>query len=158
MADLAQAVGAQPFYLDAAEHDGLIAAVEGLPLLLAAALQVMARKSPSWREMIRLSGADFARVTDLLAGDATDLTERFALNATNTCRWIDAFLEELSGLRQRLADEDSEALQGFFAGALEARAGWTRRQLGGESVDYSDFDMSRMMFGDMFRPRGIKDE
>ena len=158
VADLAQAVGAQPYYLDAAEHDGLIAAVEGLPLLLAATLQVVASKSPSWREMIRLSGSDFDSITGLLAGDAGDLSERFNLNANNNFRWMDAFLSEVSKLCELLGDEDHEALQAFVADALEARVGWTRRQVEGQSVDYSDFDMGRMMFGDMFKSRGIKDK
>jgi prephenate dehydrogenase len=158
VADLAQAVGAQPYYLDAAEHDGLIAAVEGLPLLLAATLQVVARKSPSWREMIRLSGSDFGGITGLLSGEAGDLAEQFSLNATNNLRWIDTFLGELSELQELLSGGDHEALQGFVAGALEAREGWTRGKGEGESVDYSDFDVGRMMFGDMFRARGIKDE
>jgi prephenate dehydrogenase len=158
VADLAQAVGAQPYYLDAAEHDGLIAAVEGLPLLLAATLQVVASKSPSWREMIRLSGSDFGSITGLLAGDAGDLSERFDLNANNSFRWMDAFLGEASKLCELLAAEDHEALQAFVADALEAREGWTRRQVEGQSVDYSDFDVGRMMFGDMFKSRGIKDK
>ncbi len=158
VADLAQAVGAKPYYLDAEEHDGLVAAVEGLPLLLAAVLQVMARKSRSWREMIRLSGADFASVTQLLAGDATDLTKRLTLNAPNSRRCIDTFLGELTHLRELVASEDSEALQEFFTGALETREGWTRKQFEGESVDYSGIDVTRMMFGDMFRPRRQKDE
>lgn len=152
VANLAQAVGAKPYYLDAAEHDGLIAALEGLPLLMAAALQVVASRSPSWREMIRLSGRDFASATDLLAGDAGDLAEQVVLNAANNARWIDAFMAELSMLRELVVNEDGEALQKLFAGALEARDSWMRQQPEDESVDYSDFNMARMMLGDLFRP------
>ncbi len=152
VANLAQAVGAKPYYLDAAEHDGLIAALEGLPLLMAAALQVVASRSPSWREMIRLSGRDFASATDLLAGDAGDLSEQVVLNAANNARWIDGFMAELSMLRELVVNEDAEALQKLFTGALEARDSWMRQQPEDESVDYSDFNMARMMLGDLFRP------
>ncbi len=158
VANLAQAVGARPYYLDAAEHDGLIAALEGLPLLMAAALQVVASKSPSWREMIRLSGRDFASATDLLAGDADNLAQQVLLNATNNARWIDAFLSELSMLREMVVNEDGESLQKLFAGALEARDSWLRQQPEDESVDYSDFNMARMMLGDLFRPPEQRDE
>ncbi len=158
VANLAQAVGARPYYLDAAEHDGLIAALEGLPLLMAAALQVVASKSPSWREMIRLSGRDFASATDLLAGDADNLAQQVLLNATNNARWIDAFLSELSILREMMVNEDGESLQKLFAGALEARDSWMRQQPEDESVDYSDFNMARMMLGDLFRPPEQRDE
>jgi prephenate dehydrogenase len=157
VANLAQAVGAKPYYLDAAEHDGLIAALEGLPLLMAAALQVLASRSPSWREMIRLSGMDFASATEVLAGDAGNLAEQIALNAANNARWVDAFLAELATLRELVVNEDAEALQKLFTGALEARDSWMRQHPEDETVDYSDFNMARMMLGDLFRPPEQRD-
>jgi prephenate dehydrogenase len=156
VSDLAEAVGAKPYYLDAAEHDGLIAAVEQVPLLLALALQVMAGTSSSRREMIRLSGVDLTNVTQLLAGDAEKLTELCTLNATNVVRWLDAFLPQLSNLREILASQDSESLQKSFAAALETREGWARKRVEGEEVDYSDFGATRMMLGDSFGSRRQK--
>ncbi len=158
VSDLAEAVGARPYYLDAAEHDGLIAVVEQLPLLMALALQIMASESPSSREMIQLSGADFAQATQLLAGNAEKLTELCILNAVNVVRWLDTLLPELSSLRERVASQDSEWLQKSFAHALEKQAGWTQKQMEGEAVDYSDFSMTHMMLGDTFRPRKPKSE
>jgi prephenate dehydrogenase len=156
VSDLAEAVGARPYYLDAAEHDGLIAAVEQVPLLLALALQVMAGASPSRREMVQLSGVDFTSVTQLLAGDAEKLTELSTLNATNVVRWLDAFLPQLSNLRELLANQDSESLRESFAGALETRDGWVRQRVEGEEVDYSEFGAMRMMLGGTFRSRKNK--
>jgi prephenate dehydrogenase len=156
VSDLAEAVGAKPYYLDAAEHDGLIAAVEQVPLLLALALQVMAATSSSRREMIRLSGVDLTNVTQLLAGDAGKLTELCTLNATNVVRWLDAFLPQLSNLREILANQDSESLQESFAAALETRERWVRKHVEGEEVDYSDFGATRMMLGGTFGSRTQK--
>jgi prephenate dehydrogenase len=153
VSDLAEAVGAKPYYLDAAEHDGLIAAVEQVPLLLALALQVMAGTSSSRREMIRLSGVDLTNVTQLLAGDAEKLTELCTLNAANVVRWLDAFLPQLSNLREILAAQDSESLQKSFAAGLETREGWARKRVEGEEVDYSDFGATRMMLGGGFGSR-----
>lgn len=157
VSDLAQAVGANPYFLDAAEHDGLNAGVEGLPLLLAVALQATASSSPSWREMLRLAGADYAAVTQRLRGEAGDLAELLTLNAANNQRWIDAFLNHLSALRELLTKEDDEQLRGVLADALEAHAGWTHQSAQPASVDYSDFGVTRMMFGDMFKPRKPKE-
>src|SRR5215210_1711530 len=49
--DLIEAVGAQPKFLDAAEHDGLVAAVSHLPYLLSSTLMAAASGDAGWREM-----------------------------------------------------------------------------------------------------------
>jgi len=152
VSDLAEAVGARPYYLDAAEHDGLIAAVEQLPLLMALALQVIAGESPSSREMIQLSGVDFTNATQLLAGDAEKLTELCTLNAVNVVRWLDALLPQVSNLRELVANQNSESLQKSFTDAVEKHASWTRKQVESKATDYSDFGMMRMMLGGTFKP------
>jgi prephenate dehydrogenase len=151
--DLVEAVGARPYYMEAAEHDGLIAVVEQLPQLMALALQDVVSTSPAHREIARLSGADFSRVIEPLTGDAQKLSEVCDLNAANVARWLDSFLSRLSSLRESVAHQDSASLQKAFASALEARAGWARGDIEGEETDYSDFGVARMMLGDAFRPR-----
>jgi prephenate dehydrogenase len=142
-----------PYYLDAVEHDGLVAATEQVPLLVALGLQLMADASPSRREMIQLSGADFATTTQLLAGEADRLAELCALNATNVTRWLDAFLPQLSRIRDHIANEDSKSLQESFASALKAHDGWSRKRLNGETVDYSELGARQTMLGGAFGPR-----
>jgi prephenate dehydrogenase len=156
VSDLAEAVGAQPYYVDAAEHDGLIAALEHVPLLVALALQAMASASPARREMVRLSGSSFAGVTQLLSGEAERLASLCALNGDNIARWLDDCIDKLSYLRELVASRNREELQKSFAGGLESRAGWTHRRPEGQEVDYSDFGMTRMMFGDLFKPPKAK--
>jgi prephenate dehydrogenase len=156
VSDLAEAIGAKPYYMDAAEHDGLIAVVEQLPLLMALALQDVVSASPSHREIARLSGADFGRVIQPLAGDAQKLSEVCDLNAANVARWLDSFLSRLLNLRESVVHRDSEALQKAFASALQARATWAREEIEGEETNYSDFGVARMMLGDTFRPRPAK--
>jgi prephenate dehydrogenase len=159
--DLVEAVGAKPYYMDAAEHDGLIAAVEQLPLLMALALQDVVSASPSHREIAQLSGADFGSVTEPLAGgvhgstadQAKATAEVCGLNAANIARWLDAFLAKLSSLRESVALQDSQSLQQAIASALEARALWRRQEIEGEATDYSDFGMQHQMLGDLFRQR-----
>jgi len=158
VSNLVEALGARSYYLDAAEHDGLIAAVEQLPLLLALALQVMADESPSSREMIQLSGLDFTRVTQLLAADAESLVDLCTLNAANVVRWLDALLPKLSDLRELVAEQDNESLQKSFADALAMHTKWVHKHVEGEAVDYSKFGMMSMMLGGTFRPRKQKRE
>ena len=153
VSNLAEALGAKPYYLDAAEHDGLIAAVEQLPLLLALALQSIAGESVSTREILQLSGIDFTGITQLLAGDAQSLAGLCTLNASNVVRWLDAFLPKLSQLRELVMAQDAKALQQSFVSALAARANWTHKRVEGEPVDYNEFSMTRMMLGRTPKPR-----
>ncbi|MBM4431680.1 MAG: prephenate dehydrogenase [Chloroflexi bacterium] len=152
VSDLVEAVGAKPYYLDAAEHDGLIAALEQVPLLAALALQAMASASPSRREMVRLSGSSFADSTQLLVGDAETLGSLCVLNGENVARWLDAYMGELARLRELIAHGNSEELHKAVTSAMEARADWTRGRPEGEDTDYSDFDMTHKMLGGLFRP------
>jgi prephenate dehydrogenase len=153
VSDLVEAIGAKPYYMDAAEHDGLVAAVEQVPLLIALALQDVVSASPAHREVARLSGADFSRVVEPLTGDAQQLAEVCDLNAPNVARWLDSFLSRLSSLRQSVVNQDGAVLQKTFASALEARAGWARWDTETRGTDYSDFSMTHMILGDTFRPR-----
>ena len=57
--DLVEALGARPFFVDAAEHDGLVAAVDHLPMVMAAALARAVSESASWQEMRKLAGSQF---------------------------------------------------------------------------------------------------
>jgi prephenate dehydrogenase len=153
ISDLVEALGARPYYMEAAEHDGLIAVVEQVPLLMALALQDVVSASPARREIARLSSADFSRVTEPLTGDAQKLSEVCELNAANVGRWLDSLLSRLAGLRESVVHQDSAALGKAFASALEARAGWAHMDIQGGDTDYSDFSMTHMMLGDTFRPR-----
>jgi len=161
VSDLVEALGATPYFMDPAEHDGLVAVGEQLPLLMALALQDVAQASPAHREIARLSGAEFDHVTQPLAGDARQLSEVCDLNAANIARWMDALLSRLSRLRESLAHppsseeqaQEREWLEKAFSKALEARARWSQPEGVGRETDYSDFSAARMMLGDAFRSR-----
>jgi prephenate dehydrogenase len=94
--DLVERVGARPLFVDAHEHDGLIAGVEQLPQLVAAALVQMSTRSTGWREGRRLAGRRFAQSTEL-GDNAAQLFDAWQSNREN-------LLLRLTQLRQTLAD------------------------------------------------------
>jgi prephenate dehydrogenase len=155
VSNLAEALGARPFFVDAAEHDGLVAAMEHAPLILALGLQAMAGSSPSHRELAQLSGVHFAGVTQLLAGDAERLTDLCILNAENLARWLDVLQADLGRFREFVAVQDRESLLKSFVAAQAMRDRWNAAAgpAEGPAVDYSDFSMMRMLMGDTFRRR-----
>ncbi|MEZ4619513.1 MAG: prephenate dehydrogenase/arogenate dehydrogenase family protein [Caldilineaceae bacterium] len=62
--DLIERMGAKPFFVDVDEHDGIIAATEQLPQLMAVALMRLSTHGTGWREARRLAGRHFARATE----------------------------------------------------------------------------------------------
>ncbi len=130
--DLVAALGAKAFFLDAPEHDGLAAAVEHLPTVLAGALAGAASESVSWKEMRKLAGSQFYSGTYLVEADAQAAAEACLANGAKTIRWIDNLVAELGRWRQRLATGDEEGLAAAFEAAREATILWTRAQAAGD--------------------------
>ena len=120
---LAGALEAQPLLIDATEHDGLQAGIEGLPDLLAVALLRATVDTPGWREMRKFADLRFAVATHN-AADAHERHGDLYLNRENVLLRLDGLLNELIRLRNLLADGDAEALAGTFAAAAEERGRW----------------------------------
>ncbi|MCS7039087.1 MAG: prephenate dehydrogenase/arogenate dehydrogenase family protein [Anaerolineae bacterium] len=134
-ADLVTLVGAKPFFLDAAEHDGLMAAVEGLPILLAAALTNALGGSPGWRELRRLAGGRFETASALPVGEPGDMSADLAANRGNVLRWLDLLIAQLEGWRQDLAAADDASLADRFVQADALRREWLAARASGEFED-----------------------
>ncbi len=129
ISDLVGILGAQPLFLDAAEHDGLLGGVEHLPRLLALTLLEMAVQQPSWRELRRVAGRTFEASTRLGEEDAAALSLLSQSNRENLVRWIDSFSGVLISVRQALAE--GEALAPRFQKAGEERQKWLADQATG---------------------------
>jgi len=123
---LVTAMGAKPYFLDAFEHDGLMAGVEHLPLVTAAALVETLSSNPPWREMRKLAGYAFRHTTDLPSLDPVLYRDTCLINADNIVRWIDEYIARLERLKQHIVEGDEEALYGFFEGALSERNRWLK--------------------------------
>jgi len=135
VADLVSLVGARPFFLDATEHDGLMAAVEGLPVLLAAALTNALGESPGWRELRRLAGSRFETASTLPTGEPAAISADLAANRSNILRWLDCLMAQLEEWRQDLAAADAESLAGRLAQADTLRRQWLQARTSGEFED-----------------------
>jgi prephenate dehydrogenase len=124
---LAQALGAQPFFVDVTEHDGLQAGVDGLPDLLSIALLRATIDTPGWEEMRKFAGHRFATATAITT-EHVDVDERHAavfLNREHVLRRLNVLLTELVYLRDILSQDDAELLGKTFVEAAEGREHWT---------------------------------
>ena len=130
--DLAALLGAAPFFVDAAEHDGLSASVDALPALAAVALLRTATLTPGWRERRKLTDREFAAVTAPAAADPAGRLAALELNRDNVLRCLDAVLDEMTTLRAAIASGEADKIERLLTDAGEARARWLVERLKGD--------------------------
>jgi len=158
LAGLASTLGARPFFLDAVEHDNFVAAVGHLPIFMATALMNIVAQSPSWREIRRLAGGDFRQATALAAREPAATSLLCLTNRNGILRWLDAYIAELSRLRELIAAGSAD-LTATFQQASESRSRWLRAPAEEglpafpEGLESPGEQMRRLFLGELGRPR-----
>lgn len=109
--DLIERMGAKPLFVDIDEHDGIVAATEQLPQLMAIALMRLSTQSAGWREARRLAGRRFARATETDAS-AAQLYGALIANREALLQRIDQLRAELLTWRELLGAEDAASTNG----------------------------------------------
>jgi prephenate dehydrogenase len=123
--DVVSLVGAQPFFLDAVEHDALMTAVEHLPTALGVTLVSTLSHQNSWQEIRKVAGPLFEKTTSSVIGETNGVIEDMLANRENLLRWLDSYLGQLNQLRALLADDaGKQALTDMVDQALVERYNW----------------------------------
>ena len=161
---MVSALGAEPLFVDAHEHDGFVGGVSHLPFMLSTALMRAVSTDPAWRDMEQLSATGFQDVSRLAGGSAEMHRDICVTNRVAVTRWIDEAVDELLHMRSLVAagtDEADETLLRVFEEARDAWAKWATRErrdgslIQGTDEDLGDFSvggqLSQMMFGSFFR-------
>ncbi|RLC95561.1 MAG: hypothetical protein DRI77_09865 [Chloroflexi bacterium] len=151
-----EALDACPYFIDATEHDGLHAGVEGLPDLLTIALLRATIDTPGWQEMRNLAGRHFATATEIADSAAERHTAVF-LNRENVLLRLNVILSELVRLRDLLSQDNAEALEETFTLAAEGRENWLQERergmwtkkpaVGMEDIPTMGQQLGQMLFG-----------
>ena len=138
--DFVERIGAKPLFMDPQEHDGIIAGVEYLPQLLAAALMRVSTGAPGWVEAQRLAGRQFAQSTELLSS-AEQMLGTFQANREVLMMRLGQLQQELASwqlwLSQEAAGDDPDALKRALEASKNARDEW---ELKAEFKDWSTND------------------
>ena len=101
-----------------------MAAVEHLPQALGLALADATMHEPTWREMGKLAGGGFERITALMGEDPDGLGRLLLANQDNLVRWLGAYVASLSAVRDLVASGEHELLAQFIDRAVVARQQW----------------------------------
>lgn len=136
VSSLVALLGARPFYLDAAEHDGLMAGVAQLPQALALLVWHSTSSDAGWRDMRKLAGGALDAFGSLMGDDSAALADVLLSNRDHLLPWLDAYADQVQALRRLLAEGQTESLVRFGEQSIEARREWLRdrkRQFAEES-------------------------
>ncbi len=167
---LVAALGAEPRFLEATEHDAYVGGISHLPHILAASLVLTVSADPTWRDMKTLTAGGFRDTTRIAGGDPVMWRDVFLTNRESVARWVDREIDTLEALRALLADtgpESEKRLEEWLTRARDARAEWATQE--GKSGDLlqntseelnTDLKSSfgRMLFGGLGQRRDKNDK
>ncbi len=143
--DIIYHLGAEPFFVDAEEHDGLVGGISHLPIALSVSLMNLMRKEPAWRAMGRLAAGSFESMTRVSSGSPEMHKSIFTTNNQQMVRWIDAYIEELKNLRRSIAEGDDEELLKNLKQAARAHDRWLKKEY--DTEDEPDLQDIRAQMG-----------
>jgi prephenate dehydrogenase len=124
--DMVKKLGATPLFIDAQEHDSLVAGISHLPMLLSAALVSLTAANPSWSKMSRLTASAYHDFTRLASGNPEVNSHICLSNQGPITDWIDKFSQELERYRQLVGQGDKH-LEQALTEANKARQEWLKQ-------------------------------
>lgn len=143
-ADFSTILGATSHFVDPVEHDGLAAAVEGLPALLGVAMFQMLRRSDGWNDARRAGNPALGSLIHHLHDThPDDLRDLLMLNRENTLRYLSEYIDVLESFRDTLARGDRAALEAAVVSSEEAYRDWVLKRAGNRWEDRGDGDDSQ---------------
>ena len=160
---LAEAVGANPYFIGVEEHDSFVAAASHLPFLASVALMGCTAGSPNWGDIAKIASTGYEGATRLASGDAVMHRDICLSNPGPIVAWIDAFIRELHRIRILLGDEQGpnpEEIEDVFTKAADARGRWLAGQARPEpdrGLTPGDLPTSSQTIGRMFLGQKVMD-
>lgn len=131
-----QLLGAEPYFVDAGEVDGMMAVVREVPLLASAAYLHSLTVEPGWKEAQRLAGREFFSLGRLSAMDAPAETAAELLqNKTVVLHRLQNLVNSLQQLQTAISGDDRAGIEEMFEDAgsmftawqgIRKDAGWQR--------------------------------
>ncbi|GIW07207.1 MAG: prephenate dehydrogenase [Dehalococcoidia bacterium] len=148
-----EVMGGKPYFVDPHEHDGLVAGISHLPIVLASALVGATTADPAWREMRKLAASGYRDTTRLASGEPQMNVDICLTNRGPLLGWIDRYIEELQHYRTLIAQgqEGAEALAKEFIRVQMERDHWAYGKKDGDGQEpVQKISLGQMLMGDRF--------
>lgn len=125
IADLASVLSLKVHFADPAEYDGMMAGMDGLPLLLQLALFRSLNGSEAWSDLQKVANPPFALSTYRLGqGTPDDYSTLLHLNRENILRYLSNAIDKLTEVRDLIAYDDDIALSHAFEDSMLRYEKW----------------------------------
>ena len=164
--ELAALLGAEPFYADPYEFDGLIAQSKVLPMLLSAAFVNSTTGKPGWREGRRLAGKYFHHLTSpmMFLPEGETLEKLAMMDKDNVVRVLNDMMYAIMDFRDAIQDEDREKLDALVKQARDSQAEWYNQRMAGDwdkdpnkpQLPSTGENLARFFTGGLFKKRDEK--
>ncbi|MDO4998571.1 MAG: prephenate dehydrogenase [Neisseria sp.] len=123
-----QAVGAQTYQMNAAEHDQIFAAVSHLPHLLAFAYVHQILEHPEGNTFLNFAASGFRDFTRIASSHPAIWTDICLANRDSLLNFIQGQREQLNRIEDLLRQQNSSDLYQYFAEAKQRRDDWLENQ------------------------------
>lgn len=128
--DFATILGAQSQFIDAAEHDTLIAATENLPALLGLAYYYTLERNEGWLDIQKLLNPSAGMLTHhLFDTHPDDLRDLLLANRDDLVRQTDDLIATLRSFRKLLAENDRNAVEAVTSDTAATYEAWYNRRV-----------------------------
>ncbi|MFN8413553.1 MAG: prephenate dehydrogenase/arogenate dehydrogenase family protein [Anaerolineales bacterium] len=118
-------IGATPMLADIHEVDGFLSAAHLLPQLASVALLNATLDQPGWNDARKIAGRVYAATTTAIEfDDSASLQVTSLQNRTNITYALDVYIAALRGLRDDIANGDTESLAERLKSAQTGRDRW----------------------------------
>lgn len=164
--EMARIVGAEVHFMDPDEHDGLMAAMEGVPAALAVGLFQTFMRSEGWDDMRRLTNPAFGMLTNQLRFQHPDaLWALLHYNRENTARHLTSLIDTLTEMRDSLqSDAEGLEIEAAVEQAAKQYEEWEGNRISNrwraeaDSGDLPETNVFSQMGGMLFGRRGRKQD
>ncbi len=126
---LVDVLGAHVRFLEATEHDRLVAAISHLPFLASVALMNTVAEDSAWQEASLLAASGFRDASRLAAGSPEMYRDICLTNGTAIAQQLDEYIANLRMLRERIVAREKK-IDEIFRKAQHLRLEWEAAQGG----------------------------
>ncbi len=129
--DFVAGLGAIPLVLDSGRHDFATASISHLPHIIAYSLVNLVKEVDDSQETMKtIAAGGFRDMTRIAASSPVMWQEICLSNKEQLLRLIDLYTRQLSGIRDSIEKEDTQAMLSYFTDAKNYRDSLTVRQTG----------------------------